>query len=130
MLAENYTRTAELLSEIERYVLYLSEELPFDLNCQKLTVGSVIKSISPEIEEIDKSEIEKIFSYMELVRELDRDRLFIMVNMRTYFSDEEMQLFLESVSLHDFKLLLIESSARAYLKFTKRYVIDSDLCEF
>lgn len=53
-----------------------------------------------------------------------------MINMRTYFADCEMETFVESVCLHDFKILLIESSARRKLKNTKRYIIDEDLCEF
>ena len=129
LLAENYTQTGNLLVEIERYVLYLSEELPFDVNCQRLAIGSIIKAVSPEIDDTDKSVLEKIFAYMELVRELDRDRLFIMVNMRSYFTDEDMQTFAESVNLHGFRVLLLESSAQSQLKNTKRYIVDEDLCE-
>ena len=130
LLAENYRATGELLGEIERFVLRLSEDMPFEVNCQKLSIGSIIKAISPEIDEEDKTPLEKVFSYMELVRELDRDRLFIMINMRTYFSDEEMETFIESVCLHGFRIILIESSAQSKLKNTKRYTVDEDLCEF
>ena len=130
LLAENYVKTGELLGEIERYVLHLAEDLPFDIDCQKLTIGPIIKAIAPEIEDSDKNTLEKVFAYMELVRELDRDRLFIMVNMRTYFSDADMEQFIESVCLHDFKMLLLESSSYTKLKSTKRYTVDADLCEF
>ena len=130
MLAENYKATGELLGEIERYVLQLSQDLPFEVDCQRLSIGAVIKAISPEIEEEGRTPLEKIFAYMELVRELDRDRLFVMINMRTYFSDGEMETFAESVCLHGFKVLLIESTAQSKLKNTKRYVVDEDLCEF
>ena len=67
---------------------------------------------------------------MELVRELDKDRLFIMINMRTYFSDEEMNIFIESACLHDFKILLLESTSFARLKNIQRFTVDEDLCEF
>ena len=130
MLAENYRETGDLLSKIERYIFQLAEDLPFEIDCAKLSVGTIIKAIAPEIEEREKDVLEKVFSYMELVRELDKDRLFIMINMRTYFSDEEMERFIESVCLHDFKLLLLESSSLSVLKNTKRYTVDSDLCEF
>lgn len=130
LLPENYMRTGELLGDLERYILSLSEELAFEINCSKLAIGPVIRALAPEIDESDKNTLEKIFAYMEIVRELDRDKLFIMVNMRTYFSDEEMEKFTESASLHDFKVLLLESSAASKLNHTKRYVIDSDLCEF
>ena len=130
LLAESYKVTAELLNTLERYVLQLSDDLPLDVNCQRLSIGSVIKAISPEIDEMDKTPLEKIFAYMEFVRELDRDRLFVMINMRTYFSDQEMETFAESVCLHGFKVLLIESSSQSKLKNIKRYTVDEDLCEF
>lgn len=130
LLAENYKTTGELLAELERYVLHLSQDLPFEVDCQRLSIGPIIKAVSPEIDETDKTHLEKVFAYMELVRELDRDRLFIMINMRTYFSDDEMETFLESVCLHGFRVLLIENSAQKKLKNTKRYTVDEDLCEF
>ena len=130
LLAENNTRTGSLLVEIERYMLYLSEEMPFDVACQKLSIGAVIKAVAPEIDDTDKSVLEKIFAYMELVRELDRDRLFIMVNMRSYFADNEMEVFTESASLHGFRVLLLESTSQSKLKNTQRYTVDEDLCEF
>ena len=127
---ENYVKSMQLLGDFERHLLQLAQDLPFDLHLQKLAMGPIIRAISPEIEEEEKSAIEKVFAYMELVRELDRDRLFIMINMRSYFSDEDMEILIESVCLHDFKMLLIESIERNRLKNTNRYVIDDDLCEF
>ncbi len=127
---ENYEKTGELLGELARHMSRLSEDWPFEINCQKLAIGPVIRALSPEIEESDKKTLEKIFEYMELVRELDRDKLFIMVNMRSYFTDEEMETFAESVCLHDFKVLLLEASAFPALRNTRRFMIDTDLCEF
>ena len=129
-LAENYMKSQELLGILENFMLEISDEFPFEINCQKLAIGPIVRALAPEFEEGDKSTTEKIFTYMELVRELDRDKLFIMVNMRSYFSDEEMELFTESACLHDFKVLLFESVAAPKLSHTKRFVIDSDLCEF
>ena len=127
---ETYSKTGEMLGELERYILELSGDLPFEINCQKFAIGPIIRALAPEIEENDKSPIEKVFAYMELVREFDRDKLFIMVNMRSYFSDEEMEKFTESASLHGFKILLLESYEASKLNNTKRFVVDADLCEF
>lgn len=128
--AENYSETSELLCCLESYIYRISEDLPLDVDCKKISIGPIIKAMSPEIEESSKTPMERIFAYMELVRELDRDRLFIMVNMRSYFSDEDMERFVESVNLHDFSVLLLESTSRSNLKNTIKYTIDEDLCEF
>ena len=128
--AEYYTQTNELLCKLESYVHAVADDFPFEVVCKKLTIGQVIKALSPEIEEDDKTTLEKIFAYMELVRELDRDRLFIMINMRSYFSDSDMENFIQTVCLHDFNVLLLESSSAPILKNTKRFTVDDDLCEF
>lgn len=128
--ADLIAKTAELLSDLERYMLELAEDYPFEISCRKLAVGSVIRALSPEVEESDQTPLERVFSYMELVRDLDRDKLFVMVNMRSYFQDEEMELFTQSVAMHNFNVLLLENHEATKLNYTKRFVIDGDLCEF
>ena len=123
-------KTTELLGALEAYIAHLADDFPFELDCKKLAIGPLIRALSPEIVDNEKNTLETIFTYMELVRELDRNRLFIMVNMRSYFSDKDMGFFTESASLHDFKVLLLESISLPALPYTKRYTIDEDLCEF
>lgn len=127
---ENYSDTCKLLSELEAFIQRLAYSLALDIDCKKIAIGPVLRAVSPEITDTDMSTLEKIFSYMELIRELDRDRLFIMINMRTYFSDADMELFAESACLHGFNVLLLESTAYPALKSVKRYTVDEDLCEF
>lgn len=130
LAAENFLKTGELLNELEKYIFHLSEDFPFEIECQKVAIGPIIRALCPQIEENEKRNIEKIFEYMEFVREIDKDRLFVMVNMRTYFDNDEMQKFIESACLHDFKVLLLENNSFAKLTHTQRYTIDEDLCEF
>ena len=128
--AENYIKARELLNNAEAFIQHLAEDFSFDINCQRVAIGYIIKALSPEVACENKDTLEKIFDYMELVRELDRDKLFIMVNMRSYFSDTDMERFTESACLHDFKVFLLESTTFTKLKNTQRYTIDEDLCEF
>ena len=67
--------------------------------------------------------------YMSLVREHDREKLFISVNMRSYYTDEQMNTFLRTLLGHDYRVVLIESVAREKLSDTKRIILDKDLCE-
>lgn len=126
----NYLKTSELLTDIEKYINVLCLDLPCSLNCTKLNIGGIIRSLGLQIEYDSESDIERIVDYMELVREFDRNKLFIAVNMRSYFSDEETELFIETVLKHDLKLLLLESCSRSRLKLIRRVTIDNDLCEF
>ena len=128
--AENYMKTSELLSELEAYIHNLAEDFPFEVECKKVAIGPILRAFGPEIDMSSKSPLEKIFNYMELVREFERDKLFVMINMRTFFSDEDMEIFSQTACLHDFKVLLLESTSFSRLKNIKRYTIDEDLCEF
>ena len=128
--AELYVRAQSILAEIESLVQDAADDFPFEIDCSKIAIGPILRSIGIEVSEDNKGTLEKIINYMEIVRELDKDRLFITVNMRTYFSDDELSSFINTACLHDFKVLLLESTSGKLLKNTKRYTIDEDLCEF
>ena len=126
----HYLETGELVKDLELFVDALAEELPFEVECQRATIGPILRAMAPQITETNKGTLERILDYMEIVRELDRDRLFVMVNMRTYFCDEQMASFLKSACSHDFKILMLESISFSHLPNVKRYTVDEDLCEF
>ena len=126
---ENYIHTMELMSSLEKMLFELSLELPCELTFEKLNFANVIKSVGIDIAESEKDDVEKILDYMSLVRELDREKLFIFVNMRSYYTDEQMNTFLRTLLGHDYRVVLIESVAREKLSDTKRIILDKDLCE-
>ena len=66
---------------------------------------------------------------MELVREFDRDRLFVFVDLRAYFPKRELLEFARTAISHRFKVLFIEPREYPRLECERRVVIDSDLCE-
>ena len=67
---------------------------------------------------------------MELVREFDREKLFFLVNLRSYYSDSEIELFLQSALGHGHRIMLIDSCDHPRLELERRVTIDKDLCEF
>lgn len=129
---DHYLNTQELLSEIERRI----EEWTFSFSCDivpsKISVSTLLKASGIELRNDykgDTGEVEKILDYMELVREFDREKLFVTVNMRTFFDDVIWQFQKTAIS-HDFKVLMLESQAYPKLDFEKLTTIDVDLCEF
>jgi CRISPR-associated protein Csn2 len=131
--AEQYVKTQELLLEICKTVDEWAFSFPCNVILSKISVSTLLKSVGIEIQneyEGHIGEVEKIFDYMELVREFDKDKLFITVNMRSFFEDDIIQEFIRTVVSHEFNLLMIESQAYQLLEFEKRLTIDADLCEF
>lgn len=126
---DKYLLTSDLLRKIELYISDISFDCPCDVLCTKLSISNIIKAVGIEIADDSTDTIEKILDYMELVSEYDREKLFIMVNMRSYFSNDAMERFCKTVLEHDMKILLLESSESKKLSMEKRLIIDEDLCE-
>lgn len=130
---EHYQRTQELLAEIECTLDTWAFELSCDITATKISLPSLIKSLGVEVNDEyqgDRGEVEKIVDYMELVREFDRDKLFVTVNMRSYFADDIICDFIQTLLSHEYKVLMIESCSHPLLKNEKRLTVDADLCEF
>ena len=53
---------------------------------------------------------EQLLDYFELVQEYDGKKLFILVNLRSYLLDAEMNLFLQNIVERDIQILILESS--------------------
>ena len=55
-----------------------------------------------------------------MVKEYDRVKLFVLVNLRSYVSDEDMGIFPDSILQREYQVLLIESSERKLLEKEKK----------
>jgi len=107
-------KTQELLAEIDRTVGTWAFSFPCDIIASKISVTTLLKAVGIELRNVyegHRGEMEKILDYMELVREFDRDKLFVTVNMRAYFDDALMEPFLKTALSHEFHLLMLESHA-------------------
>lgn len=126
---EFYEETTQLLNKIESFLYKISFSYNCDIHFQKINSGALIKSMSPFIETESESLAEKLLDYFELVTEFENKKLFITLNLRSFISDEETELFMQSILSHGFNVLMIESSEHKRLLSESRYIIDSDLCE-
>lgn len=125
-----YAETTELLSKIEKLLMDVSYELSnIDIVFENITVSSLIKFSGVSINEEYESLGEKLVDYMELVTEYDRRKLFLFVGLRSYLSDSELDLFVDTVRRRGYEVVLIEAVERIAINGIKRYIIDNDLCE-
>ena len=85
--------------------------------------------MSPTIIDDSKTEIERILNYMDWDRELIGEHLYIMVGMKNYFFDSEMQGFIDTVVSHRYQVLLLESRKSVKLLQEKRMILNNDICE-
>ena len=128
--ADFFALSADILQKTEMYLDSLTDDFPCSLIYGKLNISSILKSVGLSIDGSDKSNLEKLFDYTELVREFDADKLFFLVNMRTFYSDNDMNEFIKTVLGHSGRVFLLESRPYSLLDNVKRVTIDDELCEF
>lgn len=130
MEEERYLRTAQLTGELEKYIMELSLDLPCGVYCSKMSFGGILRAAGVDIVDDHESDLERLLDYMELTRELEHERLFILVNLRSYYSDAEVEAFFASALSHELLILPVDSVSRARLPNERRVTVDDDLCEF
>lgn len=125
-----FLKTSELLCALEHYVDELAFELPSDIVCEKCSVAGILKGIGVSIRDDYDDPLERLIDFMELVREFDRDKLFVLVGLRSFFADQQVEAFLKTLLDHGYRVLLLDCVSREKLSSEKRLTIDNDLCEF
>jgi len=126
---EQYERFMNIKGQLEAALYDVSFDMVGDIEFTKLDLPSILRATGLEFAEEYDSLGEKIVDYMELVKEYDRSKLFLLVNLRSYMDDHEMELFMETILQHQFHVIMVERFSSTKLSLEKRYIIDQDLCE-
>lgn len=125
----NYRQTQTLLAQIEQYLLELSLELPGDIILEKVSLIGLIRSVGVRIADDPENPLGQLLDYMELVRELEGEKVFFLINLRCYYSFEELQRFTREALTRKMRLLLIDAIDGPRLPNEYRWLVDADLCE-
>lgn len=125
---EYYPQTSALIGSVDAYLSTLAFDYPCDVAFTKVGIGAILKSAGAEIRDDYESLGEKLIDYFQLVNDLIGRKLFITVNLRSFFTAKEAQLFMKTVASHQFDVIMIESHEHQRLEEEKRLIIDADLC--
>lgn len=125
---QHFAQTTTALSSWEKYLLELTADMVGNIGFSKINLESLIKSAGIEVENVYDNLGEKILDYFELVSVYDSKKLFVLVNLRSYLSEHEMKEFLKNVTVHQYKILLVDSVEHPILELERRYIVDADQC--
>ena len=126
---ENINETMQLLSDIERFVMYLNEDFDLSITCDKLTISQLLKSVGISISVETDDLIEVIYSYMQLIRQFIGEKLFVFVNFRSFVSQKQFSDFAMTIIGHDYQVIFLENKEYDKIAKESRLIIDQDLCE-
>lgn len=125
------------LLPLTAYLLELCGEYGLTLEPEKLTVSSLLKLAGACIGEPPAAPgapgppdtLCAILGYLDLVAQLEREKLFVFVNARSYFAQEELAAFVTAARTRKHRLLLLDGRPYPLLPGERRVLLDEDLCE-
>lgn len=114
------------------YLAYLKElcllsKLPLSYN-ERLGVGELLKSAHVTIDHAESSYIEIIWYYIKILGDLLHVKVFVFVNLKSFISNDELDLLYAQCLYEQRLLLLIESHETPFRADEKKIIIDSDKC--
>lgn len=126
---EYYENTMTEMANLEKYLWEITDFLEGNIIFSKLSVSNLFKMVGMEFEDDYKSIGEKVIDYMELVREYDRNKLFILVNIRSFIDDMEFEKLLDTILRKQLDVIIFENCEKAICVNEHRFIVDNDLCE-
>lgn len=132
--AENegyYVKTQAFRAAFARYLWELSESVDIPLAFrEEPDILAILKAaeLRPSWEEA--SPADALCGYMALVTELNLAKLFVFINLKSYFSLPELEAMYADFRYRKYRVLLLESSDRPDLRHLENTIlIDRDMCE-
>lgn len=125
---EYFLQTQQVLGQWEKLCLDLSLEFPGDLNFTKISAETLFKAAGIEIENDYARLSEKLLDYFELVEAYEGKKVFVLVNLRSFIENVEMEAFLKEIIKRRYEVLFLECMAREGLPGEKIFIVDENLC--
>lgn len=124
-----YQSTHEIMSNISEYLYKLTEEQDMELAITvPEDISGILKAFDVRFEDENMSLSEKILEYTITSNELKGKKLFVIVNLRSYLTDIQVEQLFQSILLKKIQLICIESSEHERLKNEEVIIIDKDMC--
>lgn len=125
-----YEKTTEVVSTIEKYAISIIDDFPYSLSYDKIDVNNLLKILNLKITVEYTSLLEKIIEYMKLLHGICGISVFILLNISSFLSPQELEYLIEEANLQKHNLIFIEShNNQVQIPYTKNIIIDKDGCE-
>lgn len=126
-----FLQSNKLQQKIIEYLFMLSGELDFDVEFNnELNLINLFKAVELKFNENYNSISEQIIEYMKIDKYFNSDKCYILVNIRDYINDNEIDEFYKLILYNKIKVLIISGGDHPKSEYEEKHLIDFDLCEF
>ena len=128
---EIFASTQKTMNETRQYLVEILDLMPYDLHLDEtMDFATFAKSFGVKILHDDATLADRLIEYITLVKNILNKDIFVLANVKTYFSQSEIQEIYESLLPKKIHIIDIEQPKKTY-QFPYEYdiIIDTDLCE-
>lgn len=127
---EVYTKKVELESVIANITDELIYRSRFSLKAGEINYQNLFKAIEIEFDYEKNSVLERLIEYIKVTSELLKTKVYIIVNLDSFLSEEELVELEKFLLYNDVKVLALQNTIRREVKPSENLrIVDKDLCE-
>lgn len=127
---EVYTKKVELESIIANITDELIYRSRFSLKAGGINYQNLFKAIEIEFDYEKNSVLERLIEYIKVTSELLKTKVYIIVNLDSFLSEEELVELEKFLLYNDIKVLALQNTIRREVKPSENLrIVDKDLCE-
>lgn len=125
----------EVQNLIQKFLTDLEFGYPLEITHKmEISIADLVKLGSFHFIEDSKDQIDTLLTYMEVVRELLKVDVFVLVNIDIVLDDEELELFIKTALARKLQLVCLTTSQLQEIHIDKSlingYTVDKDFCLF
>lgn len=127
---ELYIKWNELYPNIADVVNVLIEEFDYNLEYNdEIEIKEVLKLLNLRFIVDSENSLEKIIDYMNLHNSILGTKLFVLVNIKSFYSEEKLKFLYEQAFYKKYNILMLDNKEYRRKSIDEiRYIIDEDGC--
>lgn len=124
-----WINTQQVCAEVKKNILNISDFIDFSIDIgNEFDVLYLLKAAGVKFYDDYNSLSEKLLAYIINSYKLGNKKCFILVNLRDYISNTDIENFYKSILYNKLKVLIVSSKDYPVSKYEKKVIIDKDLC--
>ena len=130
-LKEGYLKVVELNFAITEFMKNVDSDFEYQLEYgDSIDLVAIFKGLNVKFVFDGKTILEKLIDYIRIISQFHQKKLFIILNIKSVLSTDEIQEFYKYIFYNKIEVLLIETEISENIRADEKVkIIDEDLCE-
>lgn len=119
----------EAASQVEMVLNRAIDEIGYEIDYTELDLKPLFKAMEIRLKACADGYVEYLLEYLQLVSQVKKTKIFVLVNLTSFLTEEEMRYLYEQARYEKYYLLLLDVKNVEVDKYLERTVIvDKDYC--